>query len=423
MAKKNEIKIKHNSKNKNGTNKAEHDKTTTTTSKKRFQNKIINKPKGMKKDIKKTSKNTDSTGDNIKESTKKTTKKVNKELIARQNTQIQNIEEQENSLVVMENGSLLDENTTGNNLMIEENDENYKNRLPTSNGLVKSGNNTEQDIVGAYIRQISQFPLLTEEEEVKLFNQYIDEGNQKAGQAIVMSHLRLVVKIAMQYKKFGINMMDLIAEGNLGLMTALQKFDRSKKARFSTYASLWIKAKIQEFILKSWNAVKVGSQAVRKQLLFNFSGVKKMLGIGKNTDAIERDKKIANYFGLNNAEYNDVVNSINNREASLDAPMSAEKDNRASVIDTLDVNNNFVAAIETEQEERIKKQIFLESLSILNERQRDIIFERYLNENGKVRLEDLSAKYGVSKERIRQIEEGAIKKLKEFAENYQKKNK
>ena len=217
-------------------------------------------------------------------------------------------------------------------------------------------------------------------------------------------------------------MMDVIAEGNVGLLTALQKFDRTKKARFSTYASLWIKAKVQEFILKSWNIVKIGSQAVRKQLLFNFGGVKKMLGIQANVDTMERDKKIANYFGLSGAEYNDVVNSIKSRETSLDAPVGDALDNRTTLIDTLHNDDNFVQDIQHDEEERYKKQIFQESLSILNDRQRDIIFARYLNDGSKATLEELSIKYNISKERVRQIEEGAIKKLKQFAEEYQKKH-
>ena len=282
-------------------------------------------------------------------------------------------------------------------------------------------NRTEQDNLNNYIRQISSFPLLSQEEEARLFDLYIDKQDQKAGQAIVMSHLRLVVKIAMQYRKFGINMMDVIAEGNVGLMIALQKFDRTKKARFSTYASLWIKAKVQEFILRSWNLVKVGSLAVRKQLLFNFSGVKKMLKITAQTDAVERDKKVADYFGISNAEYSNVVKSMTGREMSLDAPLN-ESDNRTSVIDTIDTGNNFVEQIRDDEEARYKKKVLQESLSILNDRQKEIIFARYLNDNGKATLEDLSRKYDISKERVRQIEESAIKKLKQFADEYQRKN-
>ena len=327
-----------------------------------------------------------------------------------------NFQQEDNVFLTKEDGSLIDELDSNR---IQDTDKiDNTHALSSDNSLAPIKN--EQDLLNAYIRQISQFPLLSQAEEERLFDLYIDKKDQKAGQAIVMSHLRLVVKIAMQYRKFGLNMMDVIAEGNVGLLTALQKFDRTKKARFSTYASLWVKAKVQEFILKSWNVVKIGSQAVRKQLLFNFGGVKKMLGIQANTDATERDKKIANYFGLSGAEYNDVVNSIKSRETSLDAPVGDVADGRTTLIDTLQNNDNFVQDIQHDEEERYKQQIFHESLSILNDRQRDIIFARYLNEGNKATLEELSIKYNISKERVRQIEEGAIKKLKQFAEDYQK---
>ena len=331
-----------------------------------------------------------------------------------------NSKQEDNVFLAKEDGSLIDELEDNRTQSVGELQVEHKHALSSYNSLtpIKS----EQDLLNTYIRQISQFPLLSQEEEGRLFDLYIDQQDQKAGQAIVMSHLRLVVKIAMQYRKFGLNMMDVIAEGNVGLLTALQKFDRTKKARFSTYASLWIKAKVQEFILKSWNIVKIGSQAVRKQLLFNFGGVKKMLGIQANVDTMERDKKIANYFGLSGAEYNDVVNSIKSRETSLDAPVGDALDNRTTLIDTLHNDDNFVQDIQHDEEERYKKQIFQESLSILNDRQRDIIFARYLNDGSKATLEELSIKYNISKERVRQIEEGAIKKLKQFAEEYQKKH-
>lgn len=277
---------------------------------------------------------------------------------------------------------------------------------------VKSNN----EILNQYIQQISKFPVLSKESEEELFNLYIDKGNQKAGQAIILSHLRLVVKIAMQYKNFGINIMDMIAEGNVGLMIALQKFDRDKKARFSTYAGLWIKAKIQEFVLKSWNMIKVGSSSLRKQLLFNFTGLKKMLHIDGQDLNREQSKKIAKHFGISESEYNDVISSIKHREASLDAPVGSDSNLR--LMDTIDgADGNFANMLASREENSYKNKIFQESLSILDDRQKDILITRYLQEP-KATLEDLSRKYNVSKERVRQIEESAIKKLKQFAESY-----
>ena len=398
---------------------------------------VFDMTKEHSKSIKGVKKRTNKTNSNIKNTRiQKDTRPKNKQLqeqykpkvqggkvrhdnvvVARTNTvAYSNFQQEDNVFLTKEDGSLIDELDSNR---IQDTDKiDNTHALSSYNSLAPIKN--EQDLLNAYIRQISQFPLLSQAEEERLFDLYIDKKDQKAGQAIVMSHLRLVVKIAMQYRKFGLNMMDVIAEGNVGLLTALQKFDRTKKARFSTYASLWIKAKVQEFILKSWNVVKIGSQAVRKQLLFNFGGVKKMLGIQANTDATERDKKIANYFGLSSAEYNDVVNSIKSRETSLDAPVGDVADGGTTLIDTLQNNDNFVQDIQHDEEERYKQQIFHESLSILNDRQRDIIFARYLNEGNKATLEELSIKYNISKERVRQIEEGAIKKLKQFAEDYQK---
>jgi len=265
-----------------------------------------------------------------------------------------------------------------------------------------------------YIKKVSSFPMLTKEEEEKLFNLYIDKGDQKAGQAIVLSHLRLVVKIAMQYKNFGINMIDLISEGNVGLMIALKKFDRTKKARFSTYAGLWAKAKIQEFILKSWNMIKIGSSALRKQLLFNFSGLKKMLHIDNTTSNKEQSERIAKHFGVSVSECENAISSIKGRDVSLDTPI--DNDGNMTLMDTIHSCDGNFALKMAEKEKSINRNEFLrKSLSILDKRQIDILIARYINEP-KATLEDLSKKYGVSKERIRQIEESAIQKLKSFAE-------
>ena len=178
----------------------------------------------------------------------------------------------------------------------------------------------ESDVLRKYIQHVSQFPMLSAEDEERLFNEYFDNGNQQAGQAIVLSHMRLVVKIALQYRRYGINIMDLIAEGNAGLMKALQKFDRSKHVRFSTYAVLWIKSCIQDFILKSWSMVKVGSVALRKQLLFNLKGVKQMLKIGADTNYSEQNKKLAQHFGVSNLEMAEATDSLRHRDVELEAP-------------------------------------------------------------------------------------------------------
>ena len=274
----------------------------------------------------------------------------------------------------------------------------------------------EGDVLRKYIQHVSQFPMLSAEDEERLFNEYFDNGNQQAGQAIVLSHMRLVVKIALQYRRYGINIMDLIAEGNAGLMKALQKFDRSKHVRFSTYAVLWIKSCIQDFILKSWSMVKVGSVALRKQLLFNLKGVKQMLKIGADTNYSEQNKKLAQHFGVSNLEMAEATDSLRHRDVELEAPTPNHEG--GSLLNTIANNDgNFDDEFADEEEEKYRKKIFRESLAMLNERQREVIMGRYLSER-KHTLEELSERLHVSKERVRQIEVEAIRKLKKFAEDY-----
>lgn len=278
---------------------------------------------------------------------------------------------------------------------------------------------SDSEIVRKYIQQVSKFPILTQKEEEKLLNDYIDNKNQKAGQMIILSHLRLVVKIALKYRRYGINIMDIIAEGNTGLMKALQKFDRSKHTRFSTYAVLWVRACIQEFILKSWSMVKVGSVALRKQILFNLGNIKKLLHIDNTTDKETQTIKLASHFGVSKQEIDDVSTALRQRDYTLDAPASDRNEN-ITIIDTISGGNgNFDELLADNEDKHYRMKIFNESLSILDERQRDIIISRYLSEK-KATFDDLSKKYNISKERVRQIEEAGIKKLKYFAENYDK---
>lgn len=279
-------------------------------------------------------------------------------------------------------------------------------------------NSSENEILNKYIQHISKFPILTKENEEKLFIEYLDNGNQKAGQAIVLSHLRLVVKIALQYKNYGISIMDIISEGNTGLMHALQKFDRTKNVRFSTYALLWIRANIQDFILKSWSLVKIGSTTLRKQLLFNLRGIKKLLHIDENTNNDEKNKLLAKHFNVSKTEMEEISSYLSNRDSSLEAPV--KEGEGLTLIDTISQDNgDYDETISNKEDKQYRMKIFRESLSILNDRQREILIARYLNDE-KATLEELSEKYNISKERVRQIEESAIKKLKAFADNYDK---
>lgn len=276
----------------------------------------------------------------------------------------------------------------------------------------------ENEILQKYIKHVSQFPILTKEEEDKLLSEYIDNGNQNAGKLIVLSHLRLVAKIALQYRRYGVNIMDIISEGNVGLMQALKNFDRSKNVRFSTYALLWIRACVQEFILKSWSLVKIGTTALRKQLLFNLRNVKKVLKIDQNTSNEEKNRKLAEHFNVSEREMEEISSSLSQRDTSLDTPIGDGES--STLLDTYSKDSgDYGVEFANEEDMKYKMKIFRESLSVLNERQKEILISRYLSEK-KATLDELSKKYGISKERVRQIEESAIKKLREFAEQYDK---
>ena len=331
-----------------------------------------------------------------------------------------------NELYVLDNTDALSVNDDINNDYVVDIDDdlsnieseyNFNNNIDGNNfSFADAG---ENEVLKKYIQQISKFPMLTQKEEEELLKDYIENKNQKAGQMIILSHLRLVVKISLKYKRYGINIMDIIAEGNTGLMKALQKFDRTKNTRFSTYAVLWVRACIQEFILKSWSMVKVGSVALRKQILFNLGNIKKLLHIDSNTDKETQTLKLANHFGVSSEEMAEVSSSLRNRDYTLDTPVNNKNEN-ITILDTIsDSSGEFDTILADKEDRKYKMKIFNESLSILDDRQKDIIISRYLNEK-KATFEELSQKYNISKERVRQIEEAGIKKLKQFAEDYDK---
>jgi RNA polymerase sigma-32 factor len=270
---------------------------------------------------------------------------------------------------------------------------------------------SENQILNKYIREISKFPMLTAEQERELLDDYFENSNPEAGKMIIVSHLRLVVRIAMQYKNYGLNMMDIIAEGNTGLVYALKKFDVKQQNRFSTYAMLWVKANIQDFILKSWSLVKVGSVALRKTLLFNMKNVKREIGILETESKEVQNEKIAKHLNMDVKDFNEVQSMLFNKEASLNAPVFSDDNASASLQDTIaSSDNNFVAEITEEEDHKIKMQALKVALSHLDKREKDIIFARYISEE-KATLEDLSIKFGISRERVRQIEANAIKKM------------
>ena len=261
-----------------------------------------------------------------------------------------------------------------------------------------------------YLSQIKKFPMLDAEEEYMLAKNWRERGNLKAAHKLVTSHLRLVAKIAMGYRGYGLPVNELISEGNIGLMQAVKKFDPEKGFRLATYAMWWIRASIQEYVLRSWSMVKIGTTTAQKKLFFNLKKLKNK--IAPNQEGDLRDEQVNEISKRLDVESYEVVN-MNRRlmghEKSLNDPIKAgEKDEWQDwlVDDHLDQE----LIMSQKQEFDDKKELLNEAMTILNDREKEILESRRLAENPKT-LEELSKRYKISRERIRQIETKAFEKL------------
>ena len=262
-----------------------------------------------------------------------------------------------------------------------------------------------------YLAEIRKFPLLTAEQEYMLAKRYSEHGDPEAAKQMVTSHLRLVAKIAMGYRGYGLPVSELIAEGNIGLMQGVKKFEPERGFRLATYAMWWIKASIQEFILKSWSLVKIGTTAAQKKLFFNLKRMKKNLDAYEDTDLHPDDvRKIATDLGVSEAE----VVSMNRRmmqggDASLNVSLNADGEGQWQdlLADEGSLQDETVA---NAQEAQWRHALLAEAMQGLNEREREILYQRRLVDDPKT-LEELSQLYGVSRERVRQIEVRAFEKL------------
>ena len=270
-----------------------------------------------------------------------------------------------------------------------------------------------------YLAQIKKFPMLDAEEEYMLAKNWRENGNLKSAHKLVTSHLRLVAKIAMGYRGYGLPVNELISEGNLGLMQAVKKFDPEKGFRLATYAMWWIKAAIQEYVLRSWSLVKMGTTTAQKKLFFNLKKIKNQIAVGQEGDL--RDEQVKEISKRLDVESHEVVN-MNRRmmgqEKSLNDPIkSGETDEWQDwlVDDSLDQE----LIISQKQEYDDKKELLNSAMNILNEREKEIITARRLSEEPQT-LEDLSKKYKISRERIRQIETKAFEKLQKTMINASK---
>jgi RNA polymerase sigma-32 factor len=260
------------------------------------------------------------------------------------------------------------------------------------------------------MEQIKKFPLLEAKEEYMLAKAWKNHGDVKAAHKLVTSHLRLVAKIASGYRGYGLPLSDLISEGNIGMMHAVKRFEPEKGFRLATYAMWWIKASIQEYILRSWSLVKIGTTAAQKKLFFNLKKIKSKISAIEDGDLTpDQVDKIATELSVPHKEVISMNRRISGSDYSLNSPVT--DDNSGEWQDWLeDDTQDQEASFADTEEYLIKKNILSDSLNYLNERERDIISERQLSENP-LTLEELSNRYGVSRERIRQIEAKAFEKL------------
>ena len=269
--------------------------------------------------------------------------------------------------------------------------------------------------LSVYLDQIKKFPMLDAEEEYMLAKNWKTTGNVKSAEKLVTSHLRLVAKIAMRYKGYGLPMNEIISEGNVGLMQAVKKFEPEKGFRLATYAMWWIKASIQEYILRSWSLVKIGTTTAQKKLFFNLKKLKNQIA-PKNEGDLKKDEveKIANTLDVSEDEVISMNRRLSGKEQSLNAPIGEDGDEWQDWVVDKEMDQELKIAHQEELDQR--KDLLQDSIKILNDREKEILYARRLNENPST-LEDLSKKYKISRERIRQIENKAFEKLQKHMLN------
>ncbi|PPR42159.1 MAG: RNA polymerase sigma factor RpoH [Alphaproteobacteria bacterium MarineAlpha5_Bin12] len=264
-----------------------------------------------------------------------------------------------------------------------------------------------------YLQEIKKFPMLSKEEEYMLAKRYKEHGDTKAAHKLVTSHLRLVAKIAMGFRGYGLPLVDLISEGNVGIMLAVKKFDPEKGYRLATYAMWWIRAQIQEYVLHSWSLVKIGTTAAQKKLFFNLKKLKNQLkAINEGSLSPENINEIATKLDVKEKEVIDMNNRLLSGDQSLNAKVSHESE--SDWIDLIaDDRKIHSVAIEEKNLLSYRKKSLMDAMKFLNDREREIFIHRRLEDEPK-KLEELSKKYKISRERVRQIEEKALEKIKKY---------
>ena len=269
--------------------------------------------------------------------------------------------------------------------------------------------------LGLYLAQIKKFPMLDAEEEYMLAKNWRKTGNLKSAEKLVTSHLRLVAKIAMGYKGYGLPVNEMISEGNVGLMQAVKKFEPEKGFRLATYAMWWIKAAIQEYILRTWSLVKIGTTTAQKKLFFNLKKLKNQ--IAPRTEGDLRNEHVSEIAKKLNVKEEEVVSMnrrLSGKEHSLNAPIGEDGDQWQDWVVDKEMDQELRFAQQEEMGQR--KDLLQDSIKILNEREKEILYARRLTDEP-LTLEVLSKKYKISRERIRQIENKAFEKLQKHMLN------
>ena len=284
--------------------------------------------------------------------------------------------------------------------------------IPGPQSLIAARGISDETGLEQYIQTIQKFPILTSEQEYEFATAWRDHRNQAAAQALVSSHLRMVVKVAYDFKNYGIPLSELIASGNMGLMQAVQKFDPERGFRFSTYAMFWVRAEIYETILGNWSMAKIGTSAAQKRVFFGLAKAKRALGIMDNNLSDAQVKQIANHLDVSENDVSKMALRIGARDLSLNAPVGTDSD-------APDMLSNLESGAEPieQQIERLEfnrrgYELLQKHMALLSQRDREILIARRLSDPVQT-LELVAKKYGISRERVRQIEERAFAKLQD----------
>ncbi len=289
-----------------------------------------------------------------------------------------------------------------------------KNALPVTQNqtLVATRGVNDETSLAQYIQNVQKIPILSASEEYEYATKWTRDHDAAAAEKLVASHLRMVVSVAYDFRNYGVPFGDLIASGNMGLMQALQKFDPEKGFRFSTYAMFWIRAEIYETILQNWSIVKIGTSANQKRVFFNLARARRALGIMDGNLSDDQTKQIADYLNVPENDVRRMSTRMSARDVSLNAPVHTDDDARDILSNMPDDKDSIQDNMERIEFRRRGYELLRENLDKLPTRDREILVARRLSDPA-LTLEALSQKYGVSRERVRQIEERAYNKLRD----------